>query len=54
MTKVFTPLFDYVGEIHLHGIKGSQEHLSLAALESGRLKSFMELILGLRTRIHKY
>lgn len=47
LTKVFTPLFDYVGEIHLHGIKGSQEHLSLAALESGRLKSFMELILGL-------
>lgn len=47
LSTAFTPLVDYVGEIHLHGIKGLQEHLSLAALESGRLKSFMEFIVGL-------
>lgn len=48
LNTAFTPLVDYVGEIHLHGIKEAQEHLSLAALESGRLKSFMELIEGLK------
>lgn len=43
-TDSFIPLFDYVHEIHLHGIKGDLEHLSLSAMEPGRLRAFMEVL----------
>lgn len=45
LATAFAPLWAYVQEIHLHGVKGNMEHLSLSELSCENRREFTDLLL---------